>query len=380
MTVEFPGYAEMDCPPPLDRPPRILICAVQVPFVSGGAESHIESLRREFAARDYLVDVIRLPFKWYPPRQIINDVLAWRLLDLTHSYGMPVDLAVVTRFPSYCIRHPRKVAWVLHQHRQAYDFLNTDLSDFNDSPDDDEVRKCLYELDSRSLRECRRIYANSQNVAGRMKRFLDIESTPLYHPPPLTGRYRTEEYGDYIFTAGRLERNKRVDLLLQTLAATDRPVRAVIAGRGPMEPDLREMAAELGVSDRVSFAGFISDEELLSHYARCGAVWYGPLDEDYGYVTLEAFLSAKPVITVCDSGGVLEFVEDGVTGYVGQPGAEAMAAQLNRWHESPSRGRDMGEAGRERVCRLSWDHVIDALTGVLRDDIARVHRRNGGSQ
>jgi len=175
----------MECTPPLDRKPRIVIAAVQVPFVSGGAESHIESLRRELVVRDYDVDVVRLPFKWYPPRQIINDALAWRLIDLTHSYGLPVDLAIVTRFPSYCIRHPRKVAWVLHQHRQVYDFLNTDYTDFKDIPDDDEVRKLLYEMDSRSLKECRKVFTNSKNVSKRMKKYLDIDSQHLYHPPRL---------------------------------------------------------------------------------------------------------------------------------------------------------------------------------------------------
>lgn len=369
MTTDFKGYEPLEPSIPIDRRARIIIAAVQVPFVSGGAESHINSLCRELAQRDYEVDVVKIPFKWYPPRQLINDAIAWRMLDLTHSYGLPVDLVIATRFPSYCLRHPRKVAWVLHQHRQAYDFLNTDYSDFNDSPDHDEVRKLLYEIDSRSLKECRRIYTNSQNVSRRMMRYLDIESQPLYHPPPLNGRYRTEKYADYIFTAGRLEQNKRIDLLLKAIAAAENPVKAVIAGRGPMDTELKKMAAELQISDRVEFAGFISDDTLIDHYANCGAVWYGPLDEDYGYVTLEAFLSAKPVITTTDSGGVLEFVRDSENGYVGDPDSEDMGRQLDRWWMQRDSSQQLGERGQVIARKLSWDTVVNELTGVLHEDI-----------
>lgn len=362
-------YEPMECPPPIDRQARIIICAVQVPFISGGAESHIESLRRELEARDYLVDVVKLPFKWHPVRQMINDSMAWRLLDLTTSYGLPVDLAICTRFPSYCIRHTRKIAWILHQHRQAYDFLNTRYSDFTDSPDDDEVRKLLYEMDARSLRECRDIFANSKNVADRLERFLNIKSCPLYHPPPLTGRYHTLQYDDYIFTAGRLELNKRPDMFLKALSVTQHRIRAVIAGKGPMESMLREMAQDLGIDQRVTFAGYLSEDELLNHYSRCGAVWYAPLDEDYGYVTLEAFLSGKPVITANDSGGVLEFVEDGVTGFIGEPDPHHMAEQLDRWYNNRQNSPGLGNTARVKAERISWDNVIHKLTESLRMDV-----------
>ncbi len=358
----FRGYEPIECPLPVDRQARIVICAVQVPFVTGGAESHIESLRNELLKRDFLVDVVKLPFRWHPVRQLINDAVAWRLLDLTHSYGLPIDLAIVTRFPSFCIRHPRKVAWVLHQHRQAYDFLNTDYSDFSDSPDDDEVRKLLYEIDSRSLKECTRIFSNSKNVSDRMQRFLNLDSTPLYHPPPLLGKYKTDSYGDYLFTAGRLERNKRLDLLIRALAFTRHPVRAIIAGTGPMQAELQTIAHDLGVDQRVTFSGFIPDSDLLTHYAECGAVWYAPLDEDYGYVTLEAFLSRKPVITAMDSGGVLEFVKDGLTGLVGESDPQNMALQIDRWFEHRQDGPAMGQKAYSIAETITWDSVIARLT------------------
>jgi len=349
-------------PVPTDRPARILICAVQIPFVKGGAERHIENLRSELVRAGNDVDVVRLPLKWYPPRQLINDAMAWRFLDLTHFYGLPVDMVISTRFPSYAIRHPRKIAWVLHQHRQAYDLLNTDFTDFDATVEHDEVRRLIYKLDKKSLLECRSIYTNSRNVSHRMNKYLGVPSEPLYHPPPLTGRYECLGYEDYIFTAGRLELNKRIDLLLRSLAKTCNPIRVVIAGDGPQKEVLQQLAADLGIGERVTFAGYVDDDVLLGHYANCGAVYYAPLDEDYGYVTLEAFSSKKPVITSSDSGGVLEFVKHEHTGYIGEPDPGSLAKQMDVWFASGDCGRKFGEEGFRVVKDISWDDVVRELT------------------
>ncbi|MBN1355872.1 glycosyltransferase family 4 protein [bacterium] len=351
-----------------ERPPRVLICGVQIPFITGGAESHIESLRLQLLNRGFEVDVVRLPLKWYPPRQIVSDAIAWRFLDLTHSYGLPVDLVIATRFPSYAVRHPRKIAWVFHQHRQVYDLLTTELTDFKDRPDDDHVRKLIYQMDRRSLLECRHRFANSRNVARRMQKYLGIDSEPLYHPPPLAGRYRCAEYGDYVLSVGRLEVNKRVDLLIRSLVHTRHPVKAVIVGKGPQNDHLRSLAAEFGLTDRIDFRGFVDDRTLLDLYSRCGIVYYAPLDEDYGYVTLEAFLSGKAVLAAADSGGVLEFVGDGRTGYVLDPVPERFSAGIDHWYESADRGRIMGETGREIAGDINWDNVIGRLTSILDAD------------
>jgi len=348
-----------------NRPFRILICAVQIPFVSGGAENHIESLSKQLKARNFEVDIVKLPLKWYPPRQIINDAIAWRFLDLTESYGLPIDLVIATRFPSYVVQHPRKIAWVLHQHRQVYDLLTSDLTDFKDTPDDDHVRGMIYDLDKRSLLECKKIFANSNNVADRMKKYLNIDSEPLYHPPPLTGQYMCENYGDFILSVGRLEVNKRVDLLLKSLKHAPEPVKAIIVGTGPQQDNLKKLTADLGISSRVQFRGFVADDELLKLYARCGAVFYAPLDEDYGYITLEAFHSRKAVITANDAGGVLEFVEDGVTGYISEADPVVLGQSIKKWFLSDDRAQSMGEKGKERVTRITWDNVIKRLTSNL---------------
>jgi len=239
---------------------------------------------------------------------------------------------------------------------------------FDDLPDSDHVRKLIYEIDTRSLNECRHLFANSVNVSNRMKTYLDIDSEPLYHPPPLAGRYRCEEYGDFILSVGRLEVNKRVELLIRSLAQSRAPVKAIITGKGPQSDNLKALCAELGVADRVKFTGFVSDDELLALYARCGAVYYAPVDEDYGYITLEAFLSGKAVVTANDSGGVLEFVTNDRTGYISSPSPEAIAQNIDKWFHSEDRGRLLGKTGCELCREITWDNVINRLTAVLRED------------
>ena len=74
------------------------------------------------------------------------------------------------------------------------------------------------------------------------------------------------------------------------------------------------------------FLGWVDDDTLIRLYAECFAVFYAPVDEDYGLATVEAFQAGKPVVTASDSGGVLEFVEDGVSGCVSAPNPALMAA------------------------------------------------------
>jgi len=340
-----------------------LVCAVQAPFIVGGAEILVSELRANLERRGFRVDVASVPFKWYPVSELVRQALAWRLLDVTESNGMPVDLVIPTKFPSFLVRHPRKVCWLFHQHREAYDLFGTEYCSFTDSPEDREVREAIHTMDRAALSECRRIFTISRNVAERLGRWTGLSGEALYPPPQHLGRYRHEGYGDYLFYAGRLDRLKRLDLALDALARTRSGARLKIAGRGPLEGELRKQIARLGLEDRVELLGFVSAEDLLALYAGCRAACYAPLNEDYGYVTVEAFLSRKPVLTTRDAGGVLEFVSDGETGVVSAPDPDALAEGIDRlWAAPEARLREMGEIGHARVRDISWDHVIDRLS------------------
>ncbi len=340
---------------------RILICTTQVPFIRGGAEYLAEGLRDALRVRGHQVELVALPFQWHPVERIADHALAWRLLDLTISNGQPIDLVIGTKFPSYLVRHPHKVLWLVHQHRQAYDWYGTPLSDFANTPEHRQVRKALMQMDWRGLNECQARYTISRNVSERLRRFNGLTSTPLYPPSRYAGQLRAGPYGDYILSSSRLDRAKRLDLLLEAMALTQQPVRLLVAGAGPEREALEGLARTLGLGERVQFLGFVPDAELIELYAGARAVYYAPIDEDYGFATIEAFEAARPVITTDDAGGVLEFVEHGHNGLICPTAPAAIALALAALTADAALAARLGRPGPARVASITWDHVVGAL-------------------
>lgn len=350
----------------MSGPKRILICAAQAPFINGGAEMLVVSLHRELVRRGFITDVAQVPFKWYPPEEIVRQALAWRLIDVTESNGAKIDLVIPTKFPTFLADHPRKVAWIFHQHREVYDLFGTEYCSFKDSKEHDEIKATIHAMDTRSLGECRDRFTISRTVSDRLRKWNGLDSTPLYPPPPHAGRYRFDALGDFLLFAGRLDRLKRVDLLIEALVHTAPEVRLKIAGRGPLEASLRELAEARGVGARVDFLGFVSDDELIELLATARAAVYTPVNEDYGYVTLEAFLSGKTLITTNDTGGVLEFATT-ESGFIAEPTPQGLGAAMSQaWATPSARLKEMAEVGRKKVAPIQWDAVIDALTETIR--------------
>ncbi|HXO22090.1 MAG TPA: glycosyltransferase family 4 protein [Thermoanaerobaculia bacterium] len=343
---------------------RICLCASQVPFAYGGAEMLVQSLRDELLARGFEVEVVALPYAWADRLQLLKSGLAWRLLDLREAAGKKIDRVIATRFPSYFVRHPHKVVWLIHQMRQVYDLQGTRYSDFTNQPRDQKVVEMVRAMDTKTLSEARAVYTISKNTADRLRRWNGLAAEVLYPPPRLAARCRPGESGDYVLAVGRLDELKRFDLLLRAMAETRTPVRCRIAGSGPELEALRSLAARLGVADRVEIPGWVDDERLIELYSGCLAVFYAPYDEDYGYVTVEAFKCGKPVLTAADSGGVLEFVADGGNGFVVPPGDPgALAARIDLLYRDRERARALGAAGAAAVAGIDWDRVIAKLTG-----------------
>lgn len=334
----------------------VVVCGAQKPFVRGGAELHQENLVRAIAAAGHRAELVRLPVAWEKDR-LFDAPLAWRLVPVD------ADIVIATNFPSYFVRHRRKVVWLFHQHRGAYDAADARWSDFGLDDGALETQRLLSEWDNRALEEAERLYTTSGVVAERLRRFNGLAGKPLHHPPPLHDRLRPGAFGDYVFSATRLEANKRPRLLVDSLAHTAPGVRSVVAGRGELMDDLRRGVAEQHLDSRVDLRGFVTDEELVELYAGALAVIYAPSDEDYGYVTLQAFLAGKPVITAQDSGGVLEWVEDGVTGFVTDGSPQAIGEAVDRLASDRSLAERMGATGRERTKDLSWTPVVRELLG-----------------
>jgi len=345
---------------------RILIATSQVPFIRGGAEIHAEGLRDALRTAGHEAEIIAIPFKWYPPQQILDHMLACRLLDLTEVAGTPVDLLIGLKFPAYLIPHPNKVLWILHQHRTAYELWDHPLSDMIYYPDGAQVRDAIQQADRHLIPQSKAVFANSRNVADRLKRFCGINAAPLYHPPPQAESFYSATAEDYIFFPSRLCIPKRQALVLEALGQTRHPVRMRFAGspdRPSYSAELKTIARKFKLADRVEWLDNVTNEQMRHHYAHSLGVVYPPVDEDYGYVTLEAMLSSKPVITCTDSGGPLEFVINERTGLITEPTPKALAAALDLIWESREQARLWGQAGRAHYDSfdIHWDNVVRKL-------------------
>lgn len=344
---------------------NILILGTQVPFTSGGAEILIEGLRRELVQREYCVDVVSLPFAAQPKAALLKQMALWRALELGEFAGKKVDLVIATKFPSYMVKHPNKVLWLIHQHRQLYDLYGSRFGDFDTEAADESLRRMVLRADKVALSECSARFTISENVSTRLKRYLGYDSEVLFPPLPLGSRYYSSSSEDYILSVGRLCSIKRVDLMIKALPRVDDRLKLKIVGL-PDEPAidsyLRSEVEKHHLQRRVEFLGRVDDQTLLDLYARAFAVYYAPYDEDYGFVTLEALASGRPVLTAADSGTVLEFVNDQENGLVVNPDEQALAEAVNRLYSDNSLHEKLSENAQISESAPTWDDIIEALT------------------
>ena len=346
---------------------RIAILTTQCPFVTGGAELHARSLERVLREAGHEAEIVSMPFKWYPSTTILDHMLAARSMDVSEFNGVKIDLAICLKFPAYLMRHPNKVHWILHQHRQAYDMWDSGLSDLFDDENGQFVRDAIRESDNVELGGAARVFANSANVAKRLSHYNNVVAEPLYHPPPLASRLTRGEFGDYFYYPSRISKVKRQEFVLRALARTESAVRIVFSG-APDNPEygqeLTRLARELGVERRVEWKGFVSEEEMIRLYAGARGVVFTPIDEDLGYIALEAMLAGKPLLTLSDTGEPAALTRDGIEGFVTSPEPAALAEAMNRLAESSDLAAKMGEAALQRYKSLdiSWANVVAKLT------------------
>ncbi len=341
---------------------RILIATVRIPFVLGGAEVLAGGLRDALAAAGHRVEIASIPFKAYPPERILDQMLACRLMNFGTATA---DLFIGLKFPAYLARHPRKVIWMIHQHRQAYDLWQHPLGDLHQDPAGGQVRAAIHTADRALLGGCR-LLAISQNVALRMATYSGLEAAALYHPPHDAHLYHTAPAEDFLYFPSRINPLKRQALVLDAVMQARLPVRVWFsgpAGDPAFERRLAELSAKDAFRDRVRWLGSVSEDEKRGLYARCLGVVFPPVDEDYGYITLEAMLARKPVITCRDSGGPLEFVAHHVTGIVAEPDPHSLASAMDDLWANRERARRWGEAGRQRYedLHIGWKNVLEQL-------------------
>lgn len=338
---------------------KVAVLGVQVPFTRGGAEILCDRLVSEVRKSGHQCDLITLPYIDHRKEAALREIKAWQDLDLSSA-----DLVIATKFPSYFINHPNKSLWLVHQHRQMYELLGTRFSDFTCDANSEAIRMKLIELESKAVNSCTVKTTISENVSVRLKRYLNIDSEPLLPPLPLGGRYYCKSKGDYILSVGRLCTIKRTELIVKSMPHIPAPARLKIVGIAD-EPNYAEyLSNEIekhNLSSRIDFMGRVSDDALLELYANAHSIFYGPFDEDYGFVTLEGLMSKKPIVTCSDSGGVLAFVKDRINGLIAEPSTDSIAATFTNLFQNQELYNTLYEGTANRLSIASWDEVIKKL-------------------
>ncbi|MEO7191056.1 MAG: glycosyltransferase [Vicinamibacterales bacterium] len=341
----------------------ILVVTSAPPLVSGGHLVIAHALERALVDAGHRAAIVTTPSNRFG-RQGSAYLANWLTdVGMTGS-GERVDQVISLRFPSYAVRHERHVSWLNHTMREYYDLWDDFSARLSPQGRIKEGlrRRIIHTADTYLLKHhVTKLVAQSKTIQARLTRWNGI-TPPVLHPPPPPRAYRCDDYDDYLFIASRLAPLKRIDLILRALGQPPAErVRCVIGGEGEDLPRLRQMAADLGLGGRVTFTGALSEDALLNHLSRCRAVVFVPRQEDYGFVTAEAFSAGKPVITCRDSGGPLELVRAGENGWIVDPSPAALAVAFAEVLDSRSLAEKYGSQGRADITQLTWARVVDEL-------------------
>jgi glycosyltransferase involved in cell wall biosynthesis len=345
---------------------RLAVVTSHPPFTEGGHLVIARNLVSTLREAGHEADLVLTPQNRFG-RQAAAYLATW-LTDVGESDGRRVDQVISLRFPSFAVRHQRHVCWLNHTMREYYDLWPSFRARISWKGRIKEgVRRRLIHRADRWLlspRRLTRLFVQSRTVQERVRQTIGLEGEILYPPPPIRP-YRCDGYGSYVFTVSRLVPHKRIDLLIRALAEPEGAgIRLVVAGDGEARDELRSLAGALGVLGRVTLLGPVDQDVLLTHFARCRAVAFTPLGEDYGFVTSEAFASGKAVVACTDSGGPVELVEHETTGLIVKPTPAALAGALRRVTDEPGLAERMGTAALRRVAEMSWPTALAKLVVV----------------
>lgn len=316
----------------------------------GGAERFYSGLVRALVAAGYPTDVIAEPFDESSFESIQEGYARFEALDLT-AY----DLVISTKAPTYAVKHRNHVLYLVHTVRVFYDMFDEVFPNANATLC--AQREWIHKRDTEAFARIKHRFSIGAEVSRRLREWNNCDAEVLHPPIDVDGLF-DQGIGDYFFMPGRLHAWKRVDLAIRAIRKSTLPLRLVISGEGEAEASLRELA---GNDSRIEFLGRVDDDALRKLYAGALAIPFLPLREDYGYVTLEAFASGKPVVTCVDSGEPTAFVDDGISGFVCQPDPQALCEAFERLWTDRKLAARMGRSGRERIASINWSSVVGKL-------------------
>jgi glycosyltransferase involved in cell wall biosynthesis len=322
----------------------------------GGAERFFEGLVHALRISGVDTDLVNLISDESSFDTIKETLLNFYDLDLSAYDGV-----ISTKAPSYFVRHNNHICYLVHTMRAFYDMFEKEFP--YPTPEVLEQRKFITTLDAAVLAYpgVKRIFTIGNTVSNRLQQYNNLKSEVL-HPALSFDKFKSGEYKNYLFMPGRLHRWKRVSLVLKAMKYVKKPIILKIAGIGEDEEELRTIA---GKDKRIEFLGRVSDTELINLYADALAVPFVPFNEDYGYITLEAFKSEKPVITCLDSGEPAFFVKDNINGFTCEPNPKIIAKKIEYLFDNHQAARTMGANGLQSINHITWGNVAKKLLNAL---------------
>jgi glycosyltransferase involved in cell wall biosynthesis len=383
-----------------------IIAPSPIPFVWGGAENLYSGLQ-EFinSETDHNCELIKVPIIEQSSLDLLNAYHKCATLDLKYF-----DRVISTKYPSWAVEHSKHSIYMLHKLRGLYDTYNfLGLSTYDEERDltaeklfssirsklgnkrisqselvefihnvssliqqpsnfgreqfpGPLIREAIHLLDSMCMQNLRidRYAAISKNIKSRNNYFPSFADVLTLYPPPRIQCFRPGA-DEYFFTVSRLDRPKRIDIIIEAMKSVKANIPLIIAGIGPDYDRLKHLASK---DTRIIFVGNVNDEELVEYYSNALAVPFIPYDEDYGYITVESMMSETPVITATDSGGPTEFVFHMQTGLITEPTPIDLGRSLQFACDNRDLMRNLGREAKKKVDSIRWDTVASGLLGV----------------
>ncbi len=382
-----------------------IVAPSPVPFTIGGAELLFSGMQD--AINNYTshqCELIKLTTKENTFWDLVESYYKFYQLDLSHF-----DMIISTKYPSWMVRHRNHIVYMVHPLRGLYDTYHVcnddpevpyqhrtglvkeilDITEIRIRKDKNVedlfhklfqlraeqdnytkelftfpgpfIRKIIHFLDhwALSYENIREYFSISENVKRRQDYFPPSARVKVIYPPSKIEDFECRGF-EYLFTASRLDSPKRIDILIEAMKFVPHNIKLKIAGEGPKKTRLMELAQG---DARIEFLGFVTENGLVDLYANALVILFVPQDEDYGYITIEGMMSAKPVITAFDSGGPLEFVSDSKTGFIVDPDPKHIADKINYFVEHVEEARKMGLLANEKVKKISWSNFVAKLIG-----------------
>jgi len=372
-----------------------IVASSPIPFGVGGAEKlwwgMLEYINKHTM---HQCELIKIPVIENTFWGLIDSYYSFYNLDLSHF-----DMVITGKYPAWMLKHDNHHIYMLHCLRGFYDcyhFLGLDDSlktenkkiinilhklD-NTNTTIEEIFKLLFELkndnsidkdifefpgvfikqlvhffDKRSMKKVKRFSAISQTVASRKEYFpVDCNVNVVYPPSVLTDFNNVAS--NYFLTVSRLDGAKRIEMIVEAYMNSDTNIPLKIAGTGPLFDTIKELIKD---DPYIELLGFVNDDELMKYYADAYAVIFIPYDEDYGLITIEAMMCEKAVLTFTDTGGVVEFVENNITGLVSEPNVHGLTKNIEYISQHPKLCKKMGKEAKKRVNKITWENTINAL-------------------